>query len=152
PICTVAVWADGFHGFASVHLDTPAHSAAFVKRVLKNGPAWYGEDREGRFCDSPCDFPHRLAEFHFPGYPDLYRVEGDEPVDYITLEGIRERAEADEGNKGKNRIVFAFLKVVLADLQPFPYLSWAAPFRVGVRMLDSRCEEFWLVSIQGSRS
>jgi hypothetical protein len=147
PISTVGLWGDGFHGKASLHLDTPEHSAAFVKEWLKNGAAWYGEDRHGRFCNNCWDFPHCIGEYRFPGYPDLYQVDADAPLDYITLEGPRERAEADEGDEGKNRLVFPFLKVVLAEFEPFGELSRVAPFRAGVQMHDSRCEEFWLVGI-----
>jgi hypothetical protein len=148
PISTVGLWGDGFHGTASLHVDTPDHSAAFVKKWLKNGPDWYGEDSQGRFCNNCWDFPHCVGEYSFPGYPDLYLAEVDATVDYIILDGTTERAEKHEGDEGKNRIVFPFLKVVVAEFQPFPELSRVAPFRVGVQMRDSRCEEFWLVEIK----
>jgi hypothetical protein len=149
-ISSVALWGDGFHGTASLHVDTPDHSAAFVKEWVKNGPDWYGEDRQGRFCHNCWDMAHCIGEYSFPGYPDLYQADVEAPVDYITLNGTKERAEADEGDEGKNRIVFPFLKVVLAKFEPFRELSRVAPFRVGVQMRDSRCEEFWLVEIRGS--
>ncbi len=80
-----------------------------------------------------------------PGYPDLYKIDSDAAVEYVTLEGVKVRAEAAEGNEGKNRIVLPFLQAVLASFEPFPQLSRVAPFRVGVRMLDSRLLEFWNV-------
>ncbi len=67
PICTVGLFGDGFHGKASLHLDTPDHSAASVRRWAKNGPAWYGEDDQGRFDNSPCDFPTLSANTGCPG-------------------------------------------------------------------------------------
>jgi hypothetical protein len=154
PICTVALFGDGFHGRASLFLDTPDHSAASVQWCVEKGLDWYGEDDQGRFCESPCDFPCLIGEYRFSGYPDLYKTGSDGPargmhpaVDYITLEGVKVRAEAAEGNEGNNRIVFPFLRAVLASFEPFAQLSRAAPFRAGVRMLGSRLLEFWSVEI-----
>ena len=147
PICTVGLFGDGFHGTASLHLDTPDHSAASVKEWLQNGPDWYGEDRQGRFCNNCCDMAHCIGEYRFPGYPDLYQTEVEAPVDYVALDGSRQRAEVDEGDEGNNRIVFPFLKVVLGGLEPFRELSHAVPFRVGVQMHDSNCAEFWLLNV-----
>jgi hypothetical protein len=152
PICTVGLWGDGFHGTASLHLDTPDHSAAFVEQWLKNGPDWYGEDGQGRFCNNCWDMPHCIGEYSFPGYPDLYQAEVDAPVDYIAIDGSKLRAEADEGDEGKNRIVFPFLRVVLAEFEPFRQLPRIAPFRIGVQMRDSLCAEFWLVPLEESGS
>jgi hypothetical protein len=147
PICTVGLFGDGFHGRASLYLDTPDHSAASVQRLVEDGLDWYGEDDQGRFCNSPCDFPYLIGEYRFAGYPDLYKTGSDAAVDYVTLEGAKVRAKAAEGNEGKNRIVFPFLRTVLASFEPFAQLSRVAPFRVGVRMLDSRLLEFWSVKI-----
>jgi hypothetical protein len=141
-VSTVGLWGDGFHGTASLHLDTPENSAAFVNEWLKEGPAYYGQDAKGRFCNSCWDFPHCIGEYSFPEYPDLY--EADPPVDYVTLDGTTARAEAGEGNEGKNRIVFPLLKAVLVSFQPFSGLVRASPFRVGVQMRDSRFAEFWV--------
>ena len=144
-ISTVGLCGDGFHGIVSLHADTPEHSTASVRKWAKNGPAWYGEDRQGRFCNNCWDFKHCIGEFTLSGYPDLYSAPEDDPTDYITLEGAKTRAEPTDGNEGKNRIVFPFLIATLAEVSPFPMLAKAAPFRVGVQMLDSRCVDFWLV-------
>jgi hypothetical protein len=145
PVCTVGVFGDGFHGAASLYLDTPDHSSAFVKEWRDQGPAWYGRDSEGTFCNSCCDFPHCIGEYEFLGYPDFYEADIDAPIDYITIDGVRERVEAEEGDEGKNRIVFPFLKIVVAEFEPFRQLSRVAPFRVGVQMHDSAYKEFWTV-------
>jgi hypothetical protein len=89
---------DGFHGTAPLHLDTPENSAEHVKEWLKDGPDWYGEDHKGRYCDSCWDFEHFIGDYSFPGYPDLYQTDVGAPVDYITLDGTKERAEADQGS------------------------------------------------------
>jgi hypothetical protein len=149
-ICTVGLVGDGFHGRASLHLDTPDHSATSIQRWAKNGPDWYGEDDQGRFDNSPCDFPYRIGEYRFAGYPDLYKtglMPGHPTVDYITLEGAKVHVEGAEGNEGNNRMVFPFLRAVLASFEPFPQLSRVAPFRAGVRMLGSRLLEFWSVEV-----
>jgi hypothetical protein len=91
-------------------LDTPENSAEHVKKWLKDGPDWYGEDDKGRYCDSCWDFAHFVGDYSFP-VPDLYQTDIDAPVDYITLDGTKERAEADQGDQGMHRIVFPFLKV-----------------------------------------
>lgn len=101
PVSTVGLWGDGFHGSASLHLDTPEHSAAFVNKWLKNGSAWYGEDEKGRFCNNCWDFPYCISEYGFRDYPDLYQGEADAPVDYIALDGREERVQAEEVTRGK---------------------------------------------------
>ncbi len=146
-VCTVGLWGDGFHGTASLHLDTSEHSSASVEKWQKNGPNWYGEDDKGRFCNNCWDFEHCTGEYSFPDYPDLYQVEHDTPVEYVALNGTH--AVADEGDDGKNRLVFPFLKAVLASFQPFSGLLKDTPFRAGVQMRDSRCEDFWLVELDG---
>ena len=150
PICTLALFGDGFHGKASLYLDTPDHSAASVQRLVEKGLAWYGEDDQGRFCNSPCDFPYLIGEYRFAGYPDLYKtglMPGHPTVDYVTLEGVRVHVEGAEGNEGNNRMVFPFLRAVLASFETFPQLARVAPFRAGVRMLGSRLLEFWSVEV-----
>lgn len=145
PVSTVGLFGDGFHGTALLHLDTPGHSAGFVAKWLAKGPDWYGEDAYGRFCNNCPDMSHCIGEFRFPGYPDLYQEPVDAAVDFITLEGVRVRAEAVDGDEGKHRIVFPFLRHVLSGFAPFDGLVPAAPFRAGVQMHDSACAEFWLV-------
>ncbi len=151
-VCTVGFQGDGFHGIASMHADTPEHSAAFVAEWHKNGPAWYGEDEKGCFCNNCADFLYCIGEYSLPGYPDLYQIDVNSPVDYITLEGTTERAEPDEGDEGMNRVVFPFLKTVVSSFQPFAQLSRASPFRVGIQMHDSLLKEFWIVEFDKSGS
>jgi hypothetical protein len=146
-VSTVGLWGDGFHGTAALHLDTPENSAEHVKEWLKDGPDWYGEDHKGRYCDSCWDFEHFIGDYSFPGYPDLYQMDVDAPVDYITLDGTKERAEADQGDQGMHRIVFPFLKAVLLSDLPFARLARTPPFRVCVQMKERLFEEFWTVEI-----
>ncbi len=149
-VCTVGLVGDGFHGRAALFLDTPEHSAAHVKEYLKHGLGWYGEDENGRFCNSCSDFPYCIGEYSFPDYPDFYQKRDDTPIDYITLNGNKELVEIDEGDEGMNRIVFPFLRTIIASFQPFAMLHRATPFRVGVKMHDSQFEEFWTVAVQES--
>src|SRR5436309_2926876 len=84
-ICSVGLHGDGFHGTASLHLDTPSNSAAFVKKSIKAGHNRYGEDSCGRFCHSCWDFAHcGIGDYRFPGYPDLYKGKEGTPVDFIA--------------------------------------------------------------------
>jgi hypothetical protein len=71
----------------------------------------------------------------------------DAPVDYITLDGTKERAEADQGDQGMHRIIFPFLKVVLLSDLPFARLARTPPFRLCVQMKERLFEEFWTVEI-----
>jgi hypothetical protein len=131
-ICTVVLWGDGFHGKAWLHLDTPEHSAAWVEEWLKEGPGWVGGDPYGRFCNSCFEFAHHFGVYTFPEYPDFYEADDEEPAEYITLDGAKVVVEPDEGDAGKHRAIYPFLKAVLTELLPFPELRRVAPFRVGV--------------------
>jgi hypothetical protein len=148
PICTVGLWGDGPHGTASLHLDTPDHRDAYVEEWLRHGPGWTAEDRHGRFRNTCWDFTYCIGEHAFPGHPDLCGADVDAPVEYITLDGAREVVEADEGDAGKHRVVFPFLKAVLAGFEPFPELRRVAPFRVGVEMRRSRYAELWVLNVE----
>jgi hypothetical protein len=150
PISTVALWGDGVHGTASLHVDTPHHSAAYVKEWQKKGTDWYGKDGQGPYCNNCWGMAHCIGEYRFPGYPDLSPAGIDAPVDYITLDGSRQRPEENEGELGRHRMVFPLLKSVLAEFEPFRQLCRVAPFRVGVQMRDSPWMEFRLVAIDGT--
>lgn len=143
-ICTVGISGDGFHGVASLALDTPDHSENFVKEWAPHGPDWYGRDAVGCYCHNCEDFAHYLDDFTLQGYPDLYD-KGDEPVEFIVLDGTQHRVDPDEGDEGYHRFLFPFLKAILIELESFPVLSHAAPFRVGLHMHDSDLQEFWVV-------
>jgi hypothetical protein len=149
PICTIGLFGDGFHGSASLHLDTPDHSAAFVKEWVENGIGWCGEDSQGHYCNSCWDFPHCIGEFAFSEYPDLYQAEVEFPVDYINLDGTKAHAQEAEGDEGMHRILFPLLKAALRSFEPFGQLYQVAPFRVGVQMRDSDLKEFWLLKVNG---
>ena len=85
PICTVGISGDGFHGVASLALDTPDHSDAFVEKWIQNGPDWYGRDEVGCYCNNCEDFVYYIDDFTLEDYPDLYE-KGEEPVGFITLD------------------------------------------------------------------
>jgi hypothetical protein len=81
-VCTVGLAGDGFHGLVALFLDTPEHSAAHVKEYLKHGIGWYGEDVNGRFCNSCADFPYNILEYRLPSYPDFYQINDETLIDY----------------------------------------------------------------------
>jgi len=146
-VSTVGLWGDGFHGTAALHLDTPENSAEYVKAWLKEGPGCYGEDHQGRYCDSCWDFEHFIGDYAFPDYPDLYQTDVDAPVDYITLDGTIARAEPDQGDQGMHRIILPLLKAVLLSDLPFARLVRTPPFRLCVQMKERLFQEFWTVDI-----
>lgn len=54
----------------------------------------------------------------------------------------------EEGDEAFNEVVFDYLKMLLQDpklLLPIDDLNKGVPFRMGVQMLDSAYEEFWVV-------
>jgi hypothetical protein len=129
---------------------TPEHSAAWVEEWLKEGPGWTGEDQYGRYCNSCFEFAHHFGEYTFPGHPDFDKAE-EEPAEYITLDGARVIDEANDGDAGKHRVVYPFLKTVLTGLQPFPELTRVAPFRVGVAV-GRGWVDFWVLDLKSGWS
>jgi hypothetical protein len=146
-ICTVGLAGDGFHGRATLFLDTSEHSALHVEEYLKYGSAWYGEDEHGRFCNSCADFPYCIGKYKFQDYPDFYQASDETTIHYITLSGKKEYIKIEEGDEGMNRMVFPFLKETIASFQPFTILQKEIPFRCGVQMYDSLCSEFWNIEV-----
>jgi hypothetical protein len=144
PICTVGIFGDGFHGVASLALDTPDHSAAFVDKWIPSGPDWYGRDECGCYCNNCEDFTYYINDFTFEGYPDLYE-KGEAPVEFIALDGMHHRVHAHDGDEGYDRVFFPFLKEVLVEFGSFQTLRRATPFRVGVHMHGAHIEQFWVV-------
>jgi hypothetical protein len=149
-VCTVGLSGDGFNGWAAMQFDTADHSAAFVEESVRNGSNWYGQDSRGRFCNSPYDFAYGADEAYFFnfslfGYPDLYEVEEDEPLDFVMHDGTTRRRDPDAGDEDLQEIVVPLLRTTLVKFEPFAELRKSAPFRAGVWMPDSRMVEFWLV-------
>jgi hypothetical protein len=59
--------------------------------------------------------------------------------------------EADEGDAGKHRVVYPFLKAVLTGFQPFAELTRVAPFRVGVAV-GRGWADFWVLDVKSGCS
>jgi hypothetical protein len=143
-ISTVALYGDGFHGAAHLHLDTASHSAAFVQRWAGQGGSL--QDAAGTFCRNCPDFEFAAGDFSFAGYPDFYEIAETVPLSFVSLDGVRSPpVDPDMGDEGKHEHVFALLKRVLASFGSFAALSRSTPFRAGVQMIDSRYIKFWLL-------
>lgn len=139
-VCTVGIFGDGFHGTASLHLDTPAHSSAFVTQW---GSSAAGTDDVGMFCANCWDFEYCVGQFEFPNYPDLYKHNPKEPLAFVSLEGTRGLVDPTEGDEGQHCYVFPFLRRLLGSFEPYTDLRRTLPFRVGVQMRESEFIEFW---------
>jgi hypothetical protein len=142
-ICTVGIFGDGFHGVASLAFDTPDHSNAFVDKWIQTGPDWYGRDEVGCYCNSFEDFAYHIDDFTFEGYPDLYE-KGEEPVEFVSLDGSHHCVHAHEGDEGYDQVLFPFLKAILVEFGSFHGLRRATPFRAGVHMHGADLEQFWV--------
>lgn len=122
--------------------DTKEHSDAQVKEFQHHGPAWYGEDSEGRFCNSPLDFAFRVGEIVLDGFPDLDEV--DSELFVTALDDTVERVHLeDDGDEGLNDVMFRCLLSIVERFRDYEVLDRETVFRVGVRMCDSTFEKFW---------
>jgi hypothetical protein len=81
----VGLFGDGFHGSASLHVDTRAHSSEFVRLWAGRGSVL--QDQAGQFCSNCPDFEFCLGTFRFHHYPDLYELDQQEDLSFISLDG-----------------------------------------------------------------
>ncbi len=137
-ICTVGILGDGAQDGYLLALDTPEHRDEWAASHKA-----YGET----FCSNPPDFALEQGVIQLRGYPELFRVPDEEPIDFITLDGTPIRINRDRGDEAYDEAVFPFVKAALKDLQPFEMLRRTQPFRVGVSMLASSLHEFWTMPL-----
>lgn len=145
---TVGLFGDGLHGSASLHVDTLAHSAEFVRQWASSGSVL--RDEAGQFCSNCPDFEYCLGTFWFKDYPDFYELELED-LSFIGLDGKAALVDRASGDAGKHQHVFPFLKKLIAAVDPFPGLTRSTPFRVGVQMIDNQ-HQFWVVDTAAGRT
>lgn len=128
-ICTVGLYGDGFHGWISIWLDTPQHSAAHVAEWQGRSPI--GVDDLGTFCDNCPDFAFQVTEHEFADFPDFYEIAEDAGVSVRGLDGSVRRLDLDGGDEEMHEAIAApLLRAVADELMPFSSLRRAQPFRV----------------------
>ena len=134
--------ADGFLSF-----DTVDHSQENVATWQHKGSDWFGEDKFGRFCDSPADlaFPiYRTITFEGFYDPDAdFAPDKREVFKSITGECYEWKADED-GDYGLCYIMWNFLlKDLMKSFKDFGNLKRSPVFRFGAVFHDSDIKEFW---------
>jgi hypothetical protein len=151
-VATVALYACPWAGWLLLTLDTPEHSNSHVARWGSRGIPWIGKDEYGMFCDNPPDFAfNEWRSFECDHWRAEY--EGSAPLvinhDGVTVQPpTRDGQPGYEGDEGYNRVFHPALVASLRNVEldsGFGGVNRAAPFRLGVSMVDSRLSVFWAV-------
>lgn len=140
--CATPSMSDGFLSF-----DTASHSQEHVAKWQQKGPAWFGEDQFGRFCNNPADFAFDVYRvFEFEGFhdPDAEYTPGKTEIFQSLTGECYEWNQDKHGDYGLCYIMWNFLlKDLMKDFEDFGHLKRSPVFRFGATFHDSDIQEFW---------
>lgn len=101
------------YGSVYLNFDTEKKSNEILDKYQHNGPAWQGEDKEGKYNNNCADFEYSgVNKLHFPEWEDEYNDYID-IVNYIDVDGVHNRFNHIEtGDEGYNIMIFRLLTTV----------------------------------------
>ncbi len=140
-VSAVGFVVDGFHGIATLYLDTPESADAQLSRwrgVFEGDPS-IGRDAFGDYSLSCPDFAFCLLEHRLAGFPDLYEVEEDDAT-FLGLDGRRRKVDLADGDLRLHEAVAPLVEDVARALEPYAQLRRAFPFRALLQFAD---QEAW---------
>ncbi len=138
-------------GWVAINFDTKEASDQIVEKYQHNGPAWYGEDKRGRFNNNCTDFKYcALLTHQIPEWQESYDSIGDDYLlDYIDHKGKKSVLNLEvEGDDGINEFVFTLLKeIMIKNKNEITKNSKnnAIVSRIGIQMCDSEFEYFEII-------
>lgn len=138
-------------GWVAINFDTKEKSDQIVAEYQHKGPAWYEEDKRGKFNNNCADFEYCAFLTHeIPEWHEAYESIGEDYlVNCIDANGQSVLINLElEGDEGLNKIVFVLLKeILLNSVEKIKSLSKnkGIASRVGVQMCSSECEYFELL-------
>ncbi len=154
-VSAVAIYGEGYYGGFHVSIDTPENDAKMVAKWGPRGEPWIGQDHRGQYNNSPADFTFHAFDSWYPkGWLD--RIDAlTEGNGVMTLKNSRGSAiQIDlnsDGDEAINEPIFEELTTVLvkfgSQAESMAKIKAAATFRLGVRMQDSQCVNFWSPAI-----
>ena len=113
----------------------------------KKNISWYGQDSHGTFCENCPDFEYvDYACINLPTWQQ--QCESQETVTIKnSLGNIIEINQYTDGDEAINKVVYEYYVNILEELeerQLFDNLNQEQILRIGVQMLDSTYEKFWV--------
>lgn len=144
-IAMVGIYLCPWAGWLTVNFDTKNHSEHYVDSLKRK--TLFGVDHFGSFCNNCPDFKYvDYAHISFPSWQHEY-----ESQEIITFNiGSKQVVEINlltEGDEGFNKIFFEYYVGVLEEITNsliFEKLNQERVMRLGVQLLDSTHEKFWV--------
>lgn len=131
----------------TINFDVQKHSEKYVESLKIKNLSWYGQDLYGTFCNNCPDFEYvDYASINFPAWQQ--QCESREIVTFKNgLGNIIEINQSIDGDEALNKVVYEYYIEILEELEEkllFGTLNQEQVLRIGVQMLDSTYEKFWV--------
>ena len=144
-VASAALYSSPLNCWLFLNCDSVENAQSFLKEWSEKGEPWVGEDESGSFNNSCPDYD----------FFEFGRMDFDEWCDEIeeaSILTIRSTEEyqidlEEDGDEAANIIFFKWLLSIVRELEAegvFNGLQKASTFRLGVQILDSECEAFWI--------
>lgn len=146
-VYTLGLYSCPWAGWLTLNFDTQHHSTKYVDNLRASNISWFGQDHFGTFCNNCSDFEYvNYAHINLSVWQRQY-----ESQDIITvkneLDQISDIDLSTDGDEAFNKVFFEYYIGILEELEKerlFDKLNQEQIFRLGVQMLDSSLEEFWI--------
>ena len=146
-LASAALYSHPVSGWVFLNFDSLENSQRFLQEWEDPDDAgWVGKDEDGFFNNNCPDYD----------FFEFGRIDFDEWTDeveensVIVLMGLGSKMQIDleeDGDEALNKAFFSFFISIIEELEAegaFNSLPKAAGFRLGVQMLDSEFESFWV--------
>lgn len=146
-VSCLGIYACPWSGWVMINFDTQEHSEEHIAKGKLRGSEWFATDEYGQYCNNCPDF--KYVDFSQLGFPEWVKEYNENEILNIKVNlfsTIKIDTETD-GDEAFNEVLFNYLLKIASEIKnshQFKRLNMSIPFRVGVQMLDSEYETFWV--------
>ena len=144
-VASAALYSSPLNCWLFLNFDSVENVQSFLKEWSEKGEPWVGEDESGSFNNSCPDYD--FFEFGRMDFDEWCDEIEEAPILTIRSDAVYQVDLEEDGDEAANVIFFQWLQSIVKELEAekvFSGLNKASTFRLGVQILDSECEAFWI--------
>ena len=144
-VASAALYSSPLNCWLFLNCDSVENAQSFLKEWSEKGEPWVGEDESGSFNNSCPDYD--FFEFGRMDFDEWCDEIEEAPILTIWSDAVYQVDLEEDGDEAANVIFFQWLQSIVKELEAekvFSGLNKASTFRLGVQILDSECEAFWI--------
>ncbi|WP_110955048.1 hypothetical protein [Anaerosinus massiliensis] len=146
-VYTFGLYSCPWAGWLTINFDAQKHSEKYIENLKVKYISWDEQEFYDTFCNNCPDFEYAdYSAMNFPIWQQ--QCESQERVAFKnSLGNIIEINQYTEGDEAINKVVYEYYVNILEELeerQLFDILNQEQVLRIGVQMLDSTIQKFWL--------